>query len=605
MKKWKPFLILTLVLCFLSKDQTTAQNLQCGTEVTQQDWEQALEDRSASQNFDRSTFSQMLSIVPLEIHIVRRSDGTGGLDPLVLFDALVQLNEYYENANLGFNICDDLNYIDDDDLYDFSTSDSDALVDMYNVANRANIYFVGSLLNSNGESLAGNSSYPWTPRKRILIKNSEVDNGSTLLHEMGHFFGLFHTHDDYDGAELVDQSNCEDAGDGFCDTPADPNLYQQVDVNCNYIGTAVDANGDTYNPDTHNIMSYAPDFCRNQFSPEQYDHIAFSYLEYYQGFACNPVFSNLTTVSGSASLSWSSTVVTINTTIENDGQGFANSSTIGFYASTNTSFGLGDYLIGTATVSSLGLGESVDINFVQDLTTVSPSLPGGNYYIGYIIDYPNDVIELNENDNVLGWGIPGFYITVPAPICGPPSNLHETDLTCSTVTLNWNAVGIADAYQLAGRKAGGQIKVFEETDLTFRSFNGGLQPNTTYDWSVRTKCDGVWTGYASVKSFTTPTCKNSTYDETKDPFFVNENEGFLSEINLYPNPAKNNLNINFMSFSEKNTNVKVIDILGKTVLVEQIEVLQGENNFDLNVEDLQSGTYFVQINEAVQKFMVY
>jgi len=51
--------------------------------------------------------------------------------------------------------------------------------------------------------------------------------------------------------------------------------------------------------------------------------------------------------------------------------------------------------------------------------------------------------------------------------------------------------------------------------------------------------------------------------------------------------------------------VKVIDILGKTVLAEKIESLQGENNFMLNVKDLQKGSYFLQIDENVQKFIIY
>jgi len=132
-----------------------------------------------------------------------------------------------------------------------------------------------------------------------------------------------------------------------------------------------------------------------------------------------------------------------------------------------------------------------------------------------------------------------------------------------------------------------------------------LQTNTTYEWSVHTKCDGVWTDYAPLQSFTTPTCKNSTYKPANDPFFTNQTHSFFSQINLYPNPAKNNLNISFTSFSKEIINVKVIDILGKTVLAEKIESLQGENNFMLNVKDLQKGSYFLQIDENVQKFIIY
>ena len=198
-----------------------------------------------------------------------------------------------------------------------------------------------------------------------------------------------------------------------------------------------------------------------------------------------------------------------------------------------------------------------------------------------------------------------FNNDITGNLCGTPTNLNESDLTCDAVTLTWDAMPDAEAYQLAGRKAGGQVKVFPEIQNNFRTFNGGLQTNTTYEWSVHTKCDGVWTDYAPLQSFTTPTCKNSTYKPANDPFFTNQTHSFFSQINLYPNPAKNNLNISFTSFSKEIINVKVIDILGKTVLAEKIESLQGENNFMLNVKDLQKGSYFLQIDENVQKFIIY
>ena len=72
------------------------------------------------------------------------------------------------------------------------------------------------------------------------MANGCANNGSTLPHEVGHFYGLPHTHDQ--GNELVNGSNCATAGDNFCDTPADPNLSGVVNSSCVYTGTATDAN---------------------------------------------------------------------------------------------------------------------------------------------------------------------------------------------------------------------------------------------------------------------------------------------------------------------------------------------------------------------------
>ncbi|MGB1207215.1 MAG: T9SS type A sorting domain-containing protein [Chitinophagales bacterium] len=208
-----------------------------------------------------------------------------------------------------------------------------------------------------------------------------------------------------------------------------------------------------------------------------------------------------------------------------------------------------------------------------------------------------------------------FAIDIPllsensSATCDIPTELWVTDLSCSAVTLHWTTMPNAEAYQLAGRKQGGIAKVFPETQNTFRAFDNGLQTNTTYEWSVRTKCNGSWSDWHTpIATFITPICKNSNYDSTQDPF-VNETDDFFHEINLYPNPTKNELHINFTSFATENMQLNVTDILGKTVLKQDIETKQGENKFTLEVEHLKTGTYFLIIkNEAqqnVEKFTIW
>ena len=77
------------------------------------------------------------------------------------------------------------------------------------------------------------------------------DNHSTLAHEIGHYFNLFHTHQgsadpDENGVisgnstEYVDGTECSTRGDGLCDTSADPNLSDLVGDSCEYTGEYVD-----------------------------------------------------------------------------------------------------------------------------------------------------------------------------------------------------------------------------------------------------------------------------------------------------------------------------------------------------------------------------
>ena len=64
----------------------------------------------------------------------------------------------------------------------------------------------------------------------------------------------------------------------MCDTPADPTLSGVVSSDCQYTGSATDPNGEQYQPDVTNIMSYSRKACRDFFSPQQVERIRY-YLE--------------------------------------------------------------------------------------------------------------------------------------------------------------------------------------------------------------------------------------------------------------------------------------------------------------------------------------
>ena len=116
------------------------------------------------------------------------------------------------------------------------------------------------------------------------------DNPSTLSHEVGHYFNLLHTHtgssdQDENGiidgvnAEYVDGTECDSRGDNLCDTPADPDLGDLVNSQCEYTGDFIDGHGNTYSPDTSNLMSYSDKICRNTFSDEQKNIVIYTLQE--------------------------------------------------------------------------------------------------------------------------------------------------------------------------------------------------------------------------------------------------------------------------------------------------------------------------------------
>lgn len=220
---------------------------------------------------NKQRFKAAIVPVPVKIHIIKKSDGTGGLTETELNDAFDVLNGFYSNANIEFTICSDINYINNSNYYNFDFNQEGELTNAYSVSGVINIYFVNNA-SYNNNSICGYAYLPSNRNDTVIMANSCATNGSTLPHELGHYFNLLHTHGGSE-KELVDGSNCSTEGDLICDTPADPKLSISVNSSCAYTGTARDANGASYTPPTRNVMSYSRKECRTEFTAQQYARI--------------------------------------------------------------------------------------------------------------------------------------------------------------------------------------------------------------------------------------------------------------------------------------------------------------------------------------------
>lgn len=255
----------------------------------EEEYRQLVSRSSKSSNSKNSAIS-VINSIPIKAHIIRNSNGTGGLSVSDLNAAIDNLNSIYANAFLEFFLCDGVNYINDDDFYyHFEKNKENDLTKDHFTPGVINIYFTDYVEISDGNSLCGYSNTFGAPDV-IVLNNDCATNGTTLPHEMGHFFSLLHTHGPSNSkltTELVDGSNCDTDGDQICDTPADPQLtYKNVDANCTYIGTEKDAHGDTFSPDTGNMMSYAKHTCKSHFSPQQLARIYAFYKSARNYFEC-------------------------------------------------------------------------------------------------------------------------------------------------------------------------------------------------------------------------------------------------------------------------------------------------------------------------------
>lgn len=248
----------------------------CGVVLTDKDIQVVRERQAAGLygNADRVA-GPGPSVVPLTIHVVRRSDGSGGIAEELIAAAITEAGAAF--APFGLSLCQagPTTHIDHDGYYDQIDTLAEAnvlrLIDF--VPNTINVYFVDALSSGAGP-LCGLASFTFNSAQGVILRNGCMTtpaDRTTFAHELGHYFDVFHTHETAFGDECTDGSNCTEAGDLVCDTPADPQLARDmVSDECAYVGDALDpCNGAPYAPDATNLMAYGRRECRNHFSSAQ------------------------------------------------------------------------------------------------------------------------------------------------------------------------------------------------------------------------------------------------------------------------------------------------------------------------------------------------
>ena len=265
-------ILLFLLLSLVTATSSSAQLKQCGAnlnELSDRERQNALSFIQQERGVSRSGAFDSVAIT---VHIIEsRSINSVELTAEDIEKEMASVNAAFSPSGVTFFMCGSPRSINGDGSYNFESGG--VLNEQYYVPNTINVYYSDDVQGSGGQGVCGFAQFPFvgTPETRfIMMDKSCSTDGATLAHELGHFYGLFHTHETALGREFVDGSNCSSSGDRLCDTPADPDLSSpNVMSGCSYVGRLVDPKGSQYIPLTNNLMSYAPSRCVRSFTDEQ------------------------------------------------------------------------------------------------------------------------------------------------------------------------------------------------------------------------------------------------------------------------------------------------------------------------------------------------
>lgn len=79
---------------------------------------------------------------------------------------------------------------------------------------------------------------------------------------------------------------------------------------------------------------------------------------------------------------------------------------------------------------------------------------------------------------------------------------------------------------------------------------------------------------------------------------INEN------INLYPNPSNGQFVIDFSSATQQNSTIQIFNLLGMNVYNKEVRINQGVNKVSIDASTLNSGIYFLNIDNQKVKFTI-
>jgi hypothetical protein len=70
---------------------------------------------------------------------------------------------------------------------------------------------------------------------------------------------------------------------------------------------------------------------------------------------------------------------------------------------------------------------------------------------------------------------------------------------------------------------------------------------------------------------------------------------------IYPNPTNTNINIIINAVDDTETTIRITDMLGRELLNETEELIEGNNTITYNISNFAAGVYLIHVSSGIEQ----
>ena len=164
-------------------------------------------------------------------------------------------------------------------------------------------------------------------------------------------------------------------------------------------------------------------------------------------------------------------------------------------------------------------------------------------------------------------------------------------------TLKWDAIKAIDGYQ---------IRISKNEDMSDADYHNVVNAaSSSYPLNELDKSEYYWSIRAYKGNDTCEWAENFNFST----MYVGINDiSNLSGFSVSPNPAVSTIKVAFSSANSTETEIAIVDLLGKTVISKNVGTVVGNYSRSFDISELESGMYIIEVKQgnstSSQKFLI-